>query len=462
MTLSKLWGGRFTKETNQLVETYTASIGYDRRLAFEDIEGSLAHVQMLGECGILPEKDVEQIKAGLHKIAEKIKNGEAAFTVENEDIHMNIEKMLMDEIGPAGGKLHTGRSRNDQVATDMHLYVRKTTKEMIRLISLVQEAIVTKAKENKETMMPGYTHLQRAQPVLFAHHLLAYFWMLERDKERFSDSLKRTDWLPLGAGALAGTTFPIDRERTRELLGFSRIYPNSLDAVSDRDFVLEFLANAAILMAHISRLSEELVLWSSQEFQFIELDDSFCTGSSIMPQKKNPDVPELLRGKTGRVFGNLIGLLTVLKGLPLAYNKDMQEDKEGIFDTADTLEGALKLLAPMIETMKVNREKMFRAVSNDYANATDIADYLAKKGLPFREAHAVIGQIVLYGIQHGKYLLDLTLDEYQSFSSLFEADIFEVLKPEHVVKMRNSVGGTGHAQVAAQLQMAEKQLRTPD
>ncbi|GER67704.1 argininosuccinate lyase [Weizmannia acidilactici] len=456
--MSKLWGGRFTKETNKLVEEYTASIAYDQRLAFEDIEGSLAHVQMLGECGILPKEDAEKIKEGLEKIAEKIKNGEVEFSVDNEDIHMNIEKMLIDEIGPVGGKLHTGRSRNDQVATDMHLYVRKTTKEMISLITHVQEALLVQAKVNTETMMPGYTHLQRAQPVLFAHHLLAYFWMLERDKERFADSLKRTDWLPLGAGALAGTTFPIDRERTRELLGFGRIYPNSLDAVSDRDFVLEFLANASILMAHISRLSEEMVIWSSQEFQFIELDDSFCTGSSIMPQKKNPDVPELLRGKTGRVFGHLLGLLTVLKGLPLAYNKDMQEDKEGIFDTADTLEGALKLLALMIETMKVNKEKMFKAVSNDYSNATDIADYLAKKGLPFREAHAVIGQIVLYAIQNDKFLLDLTLDEYKRFSPLFEKDIFEVLKPEHVVKARNSTGGTGHEQVAAQLVMAEKQL----
>jgi len=456
--VSKLWGGRFTKETNKLVEEYTASISYDQKLAFEDIEGSIAHVTMLGECGIIPKEDADTIQKGLQTIAEKIQAGQVEFLVEHEDIHMNIEKMLIDEIGPVGGKLHTGRSRNDQVATDMHLYVRKVTNEMIELITKVQEALVEQAKQNVDTIMPGYTHLQRAQPILFAHHLLAYFWMLERDKERFSDSIKRTNWLPLGAGALAGTTFPIDRERTSELLAFSTVYPNSLDAVSDRDFVLEFLANASILMTHISRLSEEMIIWSSQEFQFIELDDSFCTGSSIMPQKKNPDVPELLRGKTGRVYGNLIGLLTVLKGLPLAYNKDMQEDKEGIFDTVNTLDGALKLLAPMIATMTVKQENMYNAVSNDYSNATDIADYLVTKGLPFREAHAIIGQIVLYGIQQQKYLLQLSIDEYKTFSPLFEEDIYAVLEPKHVVEARNSIGGTGHQQVLKQLELAEEKL----
>ncbi|MCM3023877.1 argininosuccinate lyase [Heyndrickxia ginsengihumi] len=456
--MSKLWGGRFTKETNKLVEEYTASISYDQKLAFEDIEGSIAHVTMLGECGIIPKEDADTIQKGLQTIAEKIQAGQVEFLVEHEDIHMNIEKMLIDEIGPVGGKLHTGRSRNDQVATDMHLYVRKVTNEMIELITKVQEALVEQAKQNVDTIMPGYTHLQRAQPILFAHHLLAYFWMLERDKERFSDSIKRTNWLPLGAGALAGTTFPIDRERTSELLAFSTVYPNSLDAVSDRDFVLEFLANASILMTHISRLSEEMIIWSSQEFQFIELDDSFCTGSSIMPQKKNPDVPELLRGKTGRVYGNLIGLLTVLKGLPLAYNKDMQEDKEGIFDTVNTLDGALKLLAPMIATMTVKQENMYNAVSNDYSNATDIADYLVTKGLPFREAHAIIGQIVLYGIQQQKYLLQLSIDEYKTFSPLFEEDIYAVLEPKHVAEARNSIGGTGHQQVLKQLELAEEKL----
>ena len=306
--------------------------------------------------------------------------------------------------------------------------------------------------------MPGYTHLQRAQPVLFAHHLLAYFWMFERDKQRYEDSLKRVNWSPLGAGALAGTTFPIDREYTKEALEFTQIYPNSMDAVSDRDFAVEFLSISSLVMTHISRISEELVNWSSQEFQFIELDDAFCTGSSIMPQKKNPDVPELLRGKTGRVYGNLVGLLTVLKGLPLAYNKDMQEDKEGVFDTVKTLDGGLRLLAPMLKTMQVHTDNMYKAVAHDYSNATDIADYLAVKGLPFREAHEVIGKIVLYAIQKDQFLLDLTLDEYKQFNPLFEEDIFEKLDPKHVVKARNSAGGTGHKQVEKQLQMAKDLL----
>ncbi|MCM3799521.1 argininosuccinate lyase [Caldibacillus thermoamylovorans] len=456
--MSKLWGGRFTKETNQLVEKFTASIEFDQKLALEDIEGSLAHVEMLGSCGIIPAKDVEQIKKGLTSIREKVLNHEVSFSVEDEDIHMNIERMLIEEIGPVGGKLHTGRSRNDQVATDMHLYLRNQTKEIIELIRFVQEAIISQAKQHVETILPGYTHLQRAQPISFAHHLLAYFWMLERDKERLQDSLKRINWSPLGAGALAGTTFPIDRQFSAKQLGFETVYPNSLDAVSDRDFILEFLSIASILMMHISRLSEELVLWSSQEFQFVELDDSFCTGSSIMPQKKNPDVPELLRGKTGRVYGNLIGLLTTLKGLPLAYNKDLQEDKEGMFDTVETLAGSLQLLAPMIETMTVKRENMYKAVSQDYSNATDLADYLAGKGIPFREAHEIIGRIVLYAIQHDKYLLDLSLGEYRNFSGAFEEDIFEVLQPKNVVAARNSYGGTGFSQVETQLNLAIKKL----
>ncbi|MEC5273567.1 argininosuccinate lyase [Caldifermentibacillus hisashii] len=456
--MSKLWGGRFTKETNQLVEKFTASIEFDQKLALEDIEGSLSHVEMLGSCGIIPAKDVEQIKKGLTSIREKVLNHEVSFSVEDEDIHMNIERMLIEEIGPVGGKLHTGRSRNDQVATDMHLYLRNQTKEIIELIRFVQEAIISQAKQHVETILPGYTHLQRAQPISFAHHLLAYFWMFERDKERLQDSLKRINWSPLGAGALAGTTFPIDRQFSAKQLGFETVYPNSLDAVSDRDFILEFLSIASILMMHISRLSEELVLWSSQEFQFVELDDSFCTGSSIMPQKKNPDVPELLRGKTGRVYGNLIGLLTTLKGLPLAYNKDLQEDKEGMFDTVETLAGSLQLLAPMIETMTVKKENMYKAVSQDYSNATDLADYLAGKGIPFREAHEIIGRIVLYAIQHDKYLLDLSLGEYRNFSGAFEEDIFEVLQPKNVVAARNSYGGTGFSQVETQLNLAIEKL----
>ncbi|MED1204043.1 argininosuccinate lyase [Heyndrickxia acidicola] len=453
--MSKLWGGRFTKETDHLVEQFTASISFDQKLALEDIEGSLAHVQMLGECQIIKPEEAELIKKGLQSIKTKIEEGEIEYLVEHEDIHMNIEKMLIDEIGPVGGKLHTGRSRNDQVATDMHLYVRRKTKEMIKLIQNAQKALLKQAKDNMEAIMPGYTHLQRAQPIRFSHHILAYFWMLERDRQRFEDSLKRTNWLPLGAGALAGTTFNIKRERTAELLGFDQVYPNSLDAVSDRDFMVEFLANAALLITHISRLSEELIIWSSQEFQFIELDDAFCTGSSIMPQKKNPDVPELLRGKTGRVYGNLVSLLTVLKGLPLAYNKDMQEDKEGVFDTVDTLEGSLMLLAPMIETMGINKDKMFASVSQDYSNATDIADYLVTKGLPFREAHEIIGKIVLYAIQKNQFLLELSISEFKSFSTLFEEDIYTVLDPKNVVEARNSTGGTSLYQVYHQVGLAE-------
>ncbi len=456
--MSKLWGGRFTKETNKLVEEFTASISFDQKLAKEDIAGSLAHVQMLGECGIIPAEDAEKIKLGLLEIKTMIENNEVEFLVEDEDIHMNIEKLLIEKVGPVGGKLHTGRSRNDQVATDMHLYLRTKTTELITLVETVQQALLVQAKENIQTLIPGYTHLQRAQPVSFAHHLLAYFWMFERDKERLIDSLKRINWLPLGSGALAGTTFPINRELVAETLGFETIYPNSMDAVSDRDFILEFLAIGSIIMTHISRFSEELVLWSSQEFQFIELDDSFCTGSSIMPQKKNPDVPELLRGKTGRTYGNLISLLTVLKGLPLAYNKDLQEDKEGMFDTVETLEGSLQLLAPMIGTMKVNAHRMRKAINNDFSNATDIADYLVRKGLPFREAHEIIGKIVLYSIQQEKFLLDLSFEEYQQFSSLFEEDIYQVLAPEHVVAVRSSFGGTAPEQVKAQIKLAEAKL----
>ncbi|WP_417900281.1 argininosuccinate lyase [Bacillus haimaensis] len=454
--MSKLWGGRFTKETDKLVEAFTASITFDKELASEDIEGSIAHVQMLGDCGIIAIEDANTIKEGLLKIQQKINNGDVEFLVEHEDIHMNIEKLLIDEIGPVGGKLHTGRSRNDQVATDMHLYLRKQTKSIIGLLNDVQKAIMDQAKNNIDTILPGYTHLQRAQPVSFAHHLLAYFWMLERDKERLQDSLKRINWSPLGAGALAGTTFPIDRQQTAELLGFDMVYPNSMDAVSDRDFIVEFLSHASLIMTHISRLSEELVIWSSQEFQFIELDDAFCTGSSIMPQKKNPDVPELLRAKTGRVYGNLVGLLTVLKGLPLAYNKDMQEDKEGMFDTVATLDGSMRLLAPMIRTMTVNKDKMHQAVSQDFSNATDIADYLVTKGLPFRQAHEIIGKIVLYAINNQKFLLGLTIEEYQQFSPLFKEDIYKILQPKNVVGARNSQGGTGFQQVKNQLAFAEQ------
>lgn len=457
--MSKLWGGRFTKQTNHLVEEYTASIHFDKALAEEDIQGSLAHVTMLGKCGIIPLDDVEKIKEGLQTVLSKIRAGEIEFSVSDEDIHMNIEKNLIDEIGPVGGKLHTGRSRNDQVATDMHLYLRARVIEIVGLLYNLQEALIGQAKENVDTIVPGYTHLQRAQPILFAHHLMAYVSMFQRDAERLMDSYKRINVLPLGAGALAGTTFPIDRHFVAEQLQFDRVYENSLDAVSDRDFIVEFLADASLIMMHLSRLSEELVLWSSTEFGFVELDDAFCTGSSIMPQKKNPDVPELVRGKTGRVYGNLMGLLTVLKSLPLAYNKDMQEDKEGMFDTVATLEGALQLFAPMIATMKVNKGRMREAVNKDFSNATDIADFLVNKGLPFRQAHEVIGKTVLYCIQSGKYLLDLSLDEFKQFSELFDDEIYAVLQPEAVVNARNVYGGTATEQVCDAMKRSEAIMR---
>lgn len=445
--MKKLWGGRFTKSAEQWVDEFGASISFDQELVEEDIQGSLAHVSMLAKCGILPEAEVETIKKGLEVLLKKAKNHELAYSTGYEDIHLNLEKMLIDEIGPVGGKLHTGRSRNDQVATDMHLYLRNHVQEIISLINELQDAIVTQAENNVETIVPGYTHLQRAQPISFAHHLLAYYWMLERDKERFTESLKRINISPLGAGALAGTTFPIDRQFSASLLGFEGIYQNSIDAVSDRDFIVEFLSNSSLTMMHLSRFCEELILWSSQEFGFVEMDDKFATGSSIMPQKKNPDMAELIRGKTGRVYGNLFGLLTVLKGTPLAYNKDMQEDKEGMFDTVDTLTGSLKIFSGMINTLTINSETMSKATKQDFSNATELADYLASKGLPFREAHEIVGKLVLRCIEKGIYLLDLPLNEYQKASNLFEEDIYLVLDPYNAINRRNIEGGTGFREV---------------
>lgn len=456
--MKKLWGGRFTKTAAQWVDDFGASIHFDQQLVEEDIEGSIAHVTMLGECGILPKEDVETIKKGLTKLLEKAKNGELSFSVAYEDIHLNIEKMLIDEIGPVGGKLHTGRSRNDQVATDMHLYLRKRVMEIIELIRQLQRVLVEKAEQHIETLIPGYTHLQRAQPISFAHHLMAYVWMFERDRERFTESLKRINKSPLGAGALAGTTFPIDRHLTAQLLGFDSIYENSLDAVSDRDFIIEFLSNSSILMMHLSRFCEELILWSSEEFKFIEMDDTFATGSNIMPQKKNPDMAELIRGKTGRVYGHLIALLTVMKGLPLAYNKDMQEDKEGMFDTVQTVIGSLKIFAGMIETMTVRVDVMEKATKQDFSNATELADYLAKKGVPFREAHEIVGKLVLTCIERGVFLADLPLDVYQQASPLFEEDIYEALNPYTAVNRRTSAGGTGFTEVKKAIEKAKQMI----
>lgn len=455
----KLWGGRFTKTTNQLVDDYTASIHFDKKLAKYDIQGSLAHVRMLKKCNIIEEDEANLIVDGLQSVAAKIESGKAELLAEHEDIHMNVEKLLTDEIGSAGGKLHTGRSRNDQVALDMRLYLRDSILEMLQLLKDVQHSLYKQAEANLDTVLPGYTHLQRAQPVLFAHHMLAYVFMFQRDVERLADSWKRVNKMPLGAGALAGTTFPIDREFVAEELHFDGVCENSLDAVSDRDFVVEFLSDASIIAMHLSRLCEELVQWSSAEFNFIELDDAFATGSSMMPQKKNPDVAELVRGKTGRVYGHLTGMLTMLKGLPLAYNKDMQEDKEGMFDTAETLRGALELFAPMIETLHVKKKSMYQAVRQDYSNATDLADYLTAKGMTFRESHEAVGNIVLHCVNQKKYLLDLSLEEFQSFSNLIEADIVEALSPETVVNARKAPGGTGQESVKHQLEQADAFLK---
>lgn len=452
----KLWGGRFQAETNALVDQFGASINFDQLMAAEDIEGSLAHVKMLGKTGILAESDVSQIVAGLEAIQKDLAAGKIEFSLENEDIHMNIESILTDRIGPVAGKLHTARSRNDQVATDFHLYVKKRIPVVIEEITNLQKALLKLAEANVTTIMPGYTHLQHAQPISYAHYLMAYFQMLQRDKERFEFNLKHTDISPLGAAALAGTTFPIDREFTAQELGFSDIYANSLDAVSDRDFAIEFLSNSAILMMHLSRFSEEISMWVSQEFQYLELSDGYTTGSSIMPQKKNPDMVELIRGKTGRIYGNLMGLLTTLKGIPLAYNKDLQEDKEGVFDTLKTIVPSLKIFIGMIETLKVNKQTMKASTENDYSNATELADYLAVKGLPFRQAHAVVGKLVLHGIQTHQNLQDMPLAELKTGSDLIEDDVYPELQSETAVARRNSFGGTGFDQVKLQIENAKK------
>lgn len=458
----KLWGGRFKKDTNALVEEYTASISFDQKLYRQDIAGSLAHVRMLETCGIIEGSAAADIRTGLLAVLDDIEAEKLVFSIADEDIHMNIERALHDKIGPTAGKLHTGRSRNDQVALDMHLYLREELLQLGTYIQATQNALLEQAQKHMGTILPGYTHLQRAQPVLFAHHLLAYFWMLQRDLDRIENSFPRVNTCPLGAGALAGTTFPIDREQVAKALKFDSLYENSMDAVSDRDFIVEFLSTASLLITHLSRFSEELILWSSAEFAFIELDDAFTTGSSIMPQKKNPDVAELVRGKTGRVFGNLLGLLTTLKGLPLSYNKDMQEDKEGMFDTIETLSGALQLFAPMIASMQVHEDRMLAAVRNDFSNATDIADYLVEKGLPFREAHAVIGALVAHCLDKKIFLLDLDLASFQSFSELFEKDVYERLAAENVVAVRRSRGGTGGTAVAEQITYAKAKVATSE
>ena len=451
----KLWGGRFSKTTDEMINEFQASIGFDRRMYREDIAGSLAHAEMLMRVGIISEEDYQAINAGLRDILGQIERGEFEFSTELEDIHMNIEKRLTDTIGDAGSRLHTARSRNDQVALDTHMFVRHAVVEVLDHIRELQNALVESADANKDVIMPGYTHLQRAQPILFAHHLMAYFNMLTRDFERFQGVYVRTDLMPLGAGALAGTTLPIDRAFVARKLNFDRIYTNSMDAVSDRDYILEFLAAASILMVHLSRLSEEIILWCSREFSFVELDDAHCTGSSMMPQKKNPDVSELVRGKTGRVVGHLMAMLTAVKGLPLAYNKDLQEDKEGLFDAIDTVKFSLAVYAQLIRGMKVRADVMHHAVEADFSNATDLADYLVQKGMPFRQAHTVAGQSVAQCIARGIWLRDMSLADYQKLSPLFDEDVYEVIRPETCVACRNSYGGTSYEQVESQLDAAE-------
>ena len=456
---TKLWGGRFEGTVEDWVEQFGASISFDHQLAKFDLMGSLAHVQMLGQTGILSLEEAEQIQDGLKALLQDLEAGELHFDIANEDIHMNMEVLLTEKIGPLAGKLHTARSRNDQVATDMHLYLKEQLGHVLDKLANLNSVLLDLAEKHVETIMPGYTHLQHAQPISFAHHLMAYYNMFQRDSERFAFNLKHTDLSPLGAAALAGTTFPIDRQLSSDLLGFQQPYTNSLDAVSDRDFILEFLSNASILMMHMSRFCEEIINWCSFEYQYISLSDSFSTGSSIMPQKKNPDMAELIRGKTGRVYGNLLGLLTVMKSLPLAYNKDLQEDKEGMFDTVETILNSLDVLAGMLSSMQVNKAKMQQSTENDFSNATELADYLAEKGLPFREAHEIVGKLVLDSIKHGKNIQDWDLEELQVYHPLIEEDIYIYLRPETAVQRRNSLGGTGFEQVKFQIEQAKKELK---
>ncbi|GAB1233112.1 argininosuccinate lyase [Ferrigenium sp. UT5] len=452
------WSGRFNEPVAELVKRYTASVDFDQRLALVDIQGSLAHAQMLAECAIISTQDLQDIRRGLAQIENEVISGDFDWQLDLEDVHLNIEKRLTTLVGDAGKRLHTGRSRNDQVATDIRLYLRHEIDNLVALLKNLQTALLDLAEPNTHTILPGFTHLQVAQPVSFAHHLMAYFEMLQRDTERFVDARRRVNRLPLGAAALTGTSYPIKRERVAELLGFEAVCQNSLDAVSDRDFAIEFTAAAALVMTHLSRLSEELILWMSPRFGFIDIADRFCTGSSIMPQKKNPDVPELVRGKTGRVNGHLVALLTLMKGQPLAYNKDNQEDKEPLFDTVDTLTQTLRIYADMMRGITVKPDAMRAAALQGYATATDLADYLVKKGLPFRDAHEAVALAVRHAEQKGCDLAELKLDELQQFSALITDDIYGVLTLEGSLAARNHTGGTAPQQVTAAIARARKLL----
>ena len=454
----KLWGGRFEKKTDGLVDDFHSSITFDQRLYQQDINGSIAHATMLGRQGIIPQEDAEKIVDGLKEIMADVAAGRVQFELDAEDIHMNVEKLLIERIGDAGKRLHTGRSRNDQVALDCRMYVKDAAKEAAGLMRELCETLLTIAKAHYETIMPGYTHLQRAQPVTLAHHMMAYFQMFTRDMQRMKEVHAHADVMPLGSGALAGTTYPLDREYTAGLLGFSAISANSLDGVSDRDFVCDYLYAASVCMMHLSRFCEELILWNTHEFRFVEMDDGYATGSSIMPQKKNPDVAELIRGKTGRVYGDLQGLLTTLKGLPLAYNKDMQEDKEALFDARDTLVKSLVVFNAMLASCTFRTENMERGAAGGFTNATDAADYLVKRGMPFRDAHAVIGRLVLHCVKEGLAILDLSLEELKAFSDLFEEDVFEACSMQACVNLRDVPGGPAPARVKASVEAGEAWL----
>lgn len=455
----KLWGGRFKKETSGLMEDFHSSIGFDCRMYREDITGSIAHAQMLGKQGIIPQEDAEKIVRGLKEILIDIEAGKIEFSAQAEDIHMNIENLLTQRIGEAGKRLHTGRSRNDQVALDIRMYQRRRIKRLIELLKALEEVILKIARAHLETIMPGYTHLQKAQPITLAHHVMAYFQMFARDIERLKDCYKRTNICPLGSGALAGTTYPLDREYTARLLDFPEITQNSLDGVSDRDFLIECAACCSIIMMHLSRWCEELILWSSNEFGFVEMDDAFSTGSSIMPQKKNPDACELIRGKTGRVYGDLNALLSIMKSLPLAYNKDMQEDKEAIFDAVDTVEGCLEVFTRMLETVTFNIQKMHLGAGMGFTNATDAADYLVKKGLPFREAHEIIGRMVLLCLDKKCSISQLSMQELKALSPVFEKDFYDAVSLQICVEQRLTPGGPSKNAVAQQIAWAEKFLK---
>lgn len=455
---SKVWGGRFQKGMDEVVEKFNASISFDARLYAQDIEGSMAHCRMLAKQGIISEEEASQILSALAEIKREMDRGEIPFDEVHEDIHTLVEKVLVEKIGPIGEKLHTGRSRNDQISLDVRLYVRGAIQRVAKLIKELQLVLVGLAGKNRDLIVPGYTHLQRAQPVLLAHHLLAYFEMLKRDGQRLQENLKRVNVLPLGSAALAGSTFQLDREMVAKALGFETISENSMDAVSDRDFVIEFLFASSVLMMHLSRLCEELIIWSSQEFGFITLPDAYCTGSSIMPQKKNPDLPELIRGKTGRVYGHLMALLTTMKGLPLSYNKDLQEDKEALFDTVDTVEQCLSVLSRLLKEVSFNEEKMRKAAEEGYLVATDLADYLVGKGMTFRKAHETVGKMVLFAMDQKKELGQLNLEEMKKFERKIEKDVYDWLEPALSIKRRNLPGGTGPEAVKRSLQKAKKEL----